>query len=144
MLLDSDFPLRKYSPLTLVSLGVIGLVLLAVTYFVKVRIILVHPNYGDVTAIVQGFWRLAVGLATIGSFLLAAHNHTSSTESNSGPATGFSIQGENHDIDVYLNVGEDDEAEGGDRRRREEDESEENPSGESSSETGDEEVVDRR
>lgn len=98
------FDPRRYSPIELAAVGVFALVFLAISYVVDVRIILETPNYGDVTAVLGTLWRTILGITTIGSFLLAVYNlRTDSTRSN-GPATGFSIRGENHDIDFHIHM----------------------------------------
>jgi len=102
----------RSSPLFFGILGLIALLFLVLSYLIKVRIILESPAYGDVTGVVGAVWSICLGIATIGSFMLAIHNFRRGTDSD-GPATDFSIEGENHDIDVHLHVNENQENEGG-------------------------------
>lgn len=93
---------RQYSSRTLTLVGSIGIALLAVSFFLEIRIVVTRPNYGNVTGAVRLGWRIAVGLATLGSFLLAIHNARRADSSTEGPAKRFEIKGANHDIDVHL------------------------------------------
>lgn len=93
---------RQFSPRTLALVGLIGIALLAVSFLVELRIVLLRPNYGEITGLVRAAWRIAVGVATIGSFLLATYNVRREEPSSTGPARHFEIKGENHDIDVHL------------------------------------------
>lgn len=101
MLSDRIDP-RQFSPRTLALAGSIGVALLAVSFLVELRIVLLRPYYGEITGLVRAAWQIAAGLATIGSFLLAIYNARRKEPSPEGPARHFEIKGENHDIDVHL------------------------------------------
>lgn len=93
---------RKLSPRTLVLAGSIGIALLTLSVFVEVRIVVVTPDFGEVTGLVHFVWQISIGLATIGSFLFAIDNARRGESSPEGPARHFEIKGRNHDIDVHL------------------------------------------
>ncbi|WP_152424477.1 MULTISPECIES: hypothetical protein [Halococcus] len=82
--------------------GVVALVLFSASYLVDVRIIVENPNYGDVTAGVRTLWRVILGITTVGSFAIGIYNLTTDGNGDSGPSTGFKIEGEGHDVDVHL------------------------------------------
>lgn len=93
----------RSSPFFFVILGILGVLILVLSHFIEIRIILESPAYGDITGVVGTIWSLLLGVATLGSFALGAHNFRS-TDNSGGPATEFSIEGETQDIDVHLHV----------------------------------------
>jgi len=102
MLRDVDF--RRYSSRTFALLGGVGLLLLFASVLIEVRIVVDRPHLGDVSAVLGAIWQLSIGLATLGSFLLAGYNHVRSGGPSDGTVRALEIRGRNHDIDVHLNV----------------------------------------
>jgi hypothetical protein len=105
MVSSSRFDPRRYSPRFLFVVSVATLELLVVSFLVDVRIVLERPNYGDVTTTVRVLWRVVLGLATLGSFLIGVYNSVS-READGGPTRGFEIKGRNHDIDFHVHIGD--------------------------------------
>lgn len=100
---------RLKSPSILLILGTVGLILFGISFIVEIRVILEYPAYGEVTNVIRGLWSLILGVATIGSFALAAHSYRRDDDS-SGPPTNFSVRGRNHDIDFHVHIGDPDES----------------------------------
>lgn len=98
------FCYRRISSRPFVLLGFSALVLLLLSVLIDVRIIVERPNLGDVSAAVGAIWRLFLGLATLGSFALAAQDVIETDQPEGGTVRDLEIRGRNHDIDVHLNV----------------------------------------
>lgn len=98
------FDPRRYSPRVLVAVGTVTLAFLALSFVVEIRVVIETPRVGNVTRLIQTFWRVFLGIATIGSFLLAIYNRTTDEHSPRGTARGFEIRGRNHDIDFHVHV----------------------------------------
>lgn len=95
---------HRYHPFVFVLVGGVALTLLILSFLIEVRIIVESPNYGDITSVIVTLWQAILGLTTIGSFLLAAYNYRAKLDDSEGPATGFTIHGQNHDIDFHFHV----------------------------------------
>lgn len=124
---------RLKSPSALITFGAVGLSLLILGFIIEVRIIFEHPAYGDVTGIVQGLWRLILGIATLGSFSLAVHNYRRDDDST-GPSTQFSVRGRDHDIDFHVHIGGPTESRGSAQQQEEGEVDDEEPLPDSTSE----------
>jgi hypothetical protein len=85
----------------LLIIGFIALCLFSASFFVDIQIIVVSPEYGDVTGIFQGVWRVVLGLATIGSFLLGYRQTAEGRSGSNGPVTQVEIGGMGHEIHVH-------------------------------------------
>lgn len=117
-----DIDPRRYSLRTVSLVGIIALLLFCASYLVDVRIVVESPNYGDVTAGVAALWRLVLGVTTVGSFAIGIYSLVADDDESDGPAMGFEIKGEDHDIDIYLQL-PDEEAANEDETAADEDES---------------------
>ncbi|WP_155118225.1 hypothetical protein [Halorubrum sp. T3] len=95
---------HQYNPYLFAFVGGVALALFTLSFFIELRIIIESPSYGDITSIISTIWKTILGLTTIGSFILAAYNYQTETDDSDGPATGFTIQGQNHNIDFHLHV----------------------------------------
>jgi hypothetical protein len=105
---------HRYHPYVFVLVGGVALALFVLSFLVEVRIVVENPNYGDVTSAISILWQAILGLTTVGSFVLAVYNYRTDVDDSDGPATGFTIRGENHDIDFHLHVeGDEHESDGG-------------------------------
>lgn len=93
--------LRNWTPRRLVLVGAVSFFLFSVSYFVEVRIILVDPDYGDVTHVVETLWRGLLGFTTVGSFLLGIRGLVREGRQSNGPAARVEIGGAGHEIHVY-------------------------------------------
>lgn len=98
-LVERDY--SRYFPVFLLLVSLVALLLLGVSYFVKVRIIIENPSYGDVTNTIQALWRATLGVTTIGSFLIGVYTLVGERDSSNSPPTKVEIKGTGHDIDVY-------------------------------------------
>lgn len=94
--------LSQISPRKLGVIGVIGATFLVVGFVMDVRIIIETPPLGDVTGTFELLWNLIIGMATIGSFLLAINNRRTERGEDNGTPTELKIEGENHDIHLNL------------------------------------------
>lgn len=101
-MIENSLDPRQFSSRTLLVVGFVAVVLLATSFLVEVRIIVTDPNYGDVTQVLRASWQVLLGVATLGSFLLAVLNARADDVSTESPARAFEIKGENHDIDFHL------------------------------------------
>lgn len=95
-----------YSPTVLVASGVAGLILLVATAVIEIRIIVEQPALGDVTTLVEAAVRVGLGVATLGSFLLALNNYLSEAPETGGPERTIVIQGRDHDIYIDVDMNE--------------------------------------
>lgn len=93
---------RRYRPEVFAAIGIVALFLFLASFLVEVRIIVERPGYGDVTEEVRTVWQSALGIATIGSFLIAFYNISVARPRSESPASGLEIGGRNHDIDVHI------------------------------------------
>lgn len=92
--------LRKWTSRRLLVVGAVAFFLFGVSYFVEVRIILVDPDYGDVTRVVETLWRGVLGFTTVGSFLLGIRSLVREGRQPNGPAARVEIGGAGHEIHV--------------------------------------------
>jgi hypothetical protein len=79
---------------TWILLGIISLALLGVTFFVRVRIVVLQPDIGDISSLFSGFIQLLLFVATPFSGLMAYFSDGSDT----GPATKIEVEGDYYDI----------------------------------------------
>jgi hypothetical protein len=77
-----------------ILLGVVSLVIFGSTFFVQLRIVVLQPDLGDVSAVVGGVSQLLLIVATLFSGLMAYL----SDSSESGPATKVEVEGDYYDI----------------------------------------------
>lgn len=96
---------RRYPPGLLVGVATVALALLLASFFFEARVVLERPNYGNVTGTLLAFWRVVLGTATVGSFVLAVYRFLFEEARRDCSATGMEIRGRNHDIDVHLHLG---------------------------------------
>lgn len=115
---------RRYFPWVLLFISLVALFLFIASYFVEIRIIIDEPRYGDVTGLVQTFWRAVLGITTIGSFLIGVYTLISDENDSEGLTTKVEIKGTGHDIDVYPNepVGRRDDGTNGEAETESDDE----------------------
>lgn len=95
---------HRFYQYTYILVGVVALSLFMLSFLVEVRIIIERPSYGEVTSVASTLWQAILGLTTIGAFILAIYTYRTDVDDSEGPAMGFTIRGQNHDIDVHLHV----------------------------------------
>lgn len=93
--------LQKWTSRRLLLVGAVALFLFGASYFVEFRIIIVDPDYGDVTVVVQTRWRGLLGSTTVGSFRLGIRSLVREGRRPNGPAARVEIGGAGHEIHVY-------------------------------------------
>lgn len=91
----SSFDLR---PRTLAVVGAVSLLLLLGSFLVEVLVIVVRPGIGG--SWLWTLWRLALGAATIGSFLVALYRLVLPRREDA--ARGLEITGHDHEIEIHL------------------------------------------
>lgn len=104
------FDLRDRPSWWAVLVGILALLLFGASYVVDVRVVVVDPDYGDVTSAVRLLWRAILGVTTIGSFLLGIRELVGGDDGPDGPATRVEIGGTGHEINVYPGRSERDDA----------------------------------
>ena len=85
-------------PRTLAAVGAVSFLLLVASLIVEVQVTVVRPGIGGVDF--WTLWRLALGTATIGSFLVAVYRLAAPRREDA--ARGLEIRGHSHEIEVHL------------------------------------------
>lgn len=85
---------RQFRRRTWVLFGIVSLVLLGSTLFVRIRIVVLQPDLGDVSGFIGGVTQLLLVVATLFSGMMAYFSDGSDT----GPATKIEVEGDYYDI----------------------------------------------
>ncbi|RKS75798.1 hypothetical protein BDK61_4315 [Haloarcula quadrata] len=84
-------------------IGVAGLVLTGITFFIEVQIVLIKPDLGNVSGTVAAVGRALTAFATLAAFVVGIYNKaTDGDDTESGPESAVTFAGENNDFTINL------------------------------------------
>lgn len=98
----SDWNRTRYPTVALLVTSGIGVLLLLLSFVIRVRIVVEQPSVGDVTPLVRIGWRAVLGIATLGSFALGVYDFVAGIELRGQSSTRVEVSGDDNDVDLHL------------------------------------------
>ncbi len=97
----------RYPTVAFLVTSGIGVLLLLLSFVIRVRIVVEQPTLGDVTPLVRIVWRAVLGIATLGSFALGVYDVVAGIELRGRKEKRVEISGDANDVDFHVHVTKD-------------------------------------